>query len=104
MVSKGDKDQRKAIRDELRRRERADAEVNIPLSKSELKQLFDWVNAKLEEAGCDDTLKHSISFLRQHDIAEDGVVAWLKEEGGYCDCEVIANVEDRWREILGGEI
>jgi hypothetical protein len=103
-VSKENKDRRKAIRDELRRRERAGVEAKAPLSKPKLKQLFGWVDIKLGKAGCDDTLKHSIPFLRVRGVAEDEVVAWLKEEDGYCDCEVIANVEDRWREILGGEI
>ncbi len=28
-------------------------------------------------------------------------VAWLAEYGGGCDCEVIANVEDRWGEVVG---
>jgi hypothetical protein len=24
------------------------------------------------------------------------VIPWLREQGGYCDCEVLANVEERW--------
>jgi len=104
VVSKADKAQRKVVRDELKMRERADAAAKLPMSKSELKQLFDCVDTELQGAGCDDTLKHSISFLEQQGMARDKVVAWLKEEGGYCDCEVIANVEERWREIIGGEI
>ncbi|HEV8694469.1 MAG TPA: DUF2695 domain-containing protein [Lysobacter sp.] len=24
------------------------------------------------------------------------VLAWLGRYGGYCDCEVLFNVEDRW--------
>jgi hypothetical protein len=69
-----------------------------------LKQLFDWVDAKLQDEGCDHTLRHSASFLRRRGIPEDEVIAWLEEEGGYCDCEVIANAEDRLREIIGGKI
>jgi hypothetical protein len=32
------------------------------------------------------------------------VIAWLEDEGGHCDCAVIANVEERWREIFDGAI
>jgi hypothetical protein len=24
------------------------------------------------------------------------VIHWLRDQGGYCDCEVLANVEERW--------
>ena len=102
-MSKEDEARRKKIRDELKRMERMGAEAKLPLSKPELKQLFDWVNTKLGDEGCDDTLRHSVSFLEQLAMPRDKVIAWLKEEGGYCDCEVIANVEDRYHEI-GGEI
>jgi uncharacterized protein DUF2695 len=101
MISKEEKDRRKSIRDALKRRERKDAEAKLPLPTPEMKQLFDWVDAKLQDEGCDHTLRHSVLFLRGRGIAEDGVIAWLEEEGGYCDCEVIANAEERWREIIG---
>ena len=104
MVSREEKDQRKATRDDLKRKARIDAEAILPLPKPELKQLFDWVDAKLQGEGCDHTLRHAASFLRRRGIPEDEVIAWLEEGGGYCDCEVIANAEDRWREIIGGEI
>ena len=101
MISKEEKDRRKAIRDALKRNGRKDAEAKLPLPTPEMKQLFGWVDAKLQDEGCDHTLRHSVSFLRVRGVAEDGVIAWLKEEGGYCDCEVIANAEERWREIIG---
>jgi hypothetical protein len=104
MVSKVEKDRRKTIRDGLKRREQMDAETKLPLPKPEMKQLFDWVDAKLQDEGCDHTLRHSVSFLRERGLPEDEVIAWVEDEGGYCDCEVIANAEERWREIIGGEI
>ena len=103
MVSKEEKDRRKAIRHGLRRKGRIDAEAKLPLPQPEMKQLFDWVDAKLQGEGCDHTLRHSISYLRERGLPGDEVIAWLGEEGGYCDCEVIANAEERWREIIGGE-
>ena len=103
-MSKVSKAERKAIRDELRRRERTDVTAKLPASKSGLKELFDWVDAKTEEEGCDHTLRHTVSFLRHRNLPEAEVVAWLREEGGYCDCEVAANAGDKFREMFGGEI
>nr|AAK01340.1 unknown [uncultured bacterium Pu8] len=104
MASKISKDGHKVIRDALRLMERRDAEARLPASKSYLKELFDWVDAKLEEEGCDHTLKHTASFLRHRSLPDKEVVAWLGEEGGYCDCEVAANAGGRFREMFSGEI
>ena len=104
MVSKEEKDRRRATRGGLRRRERIDAGAKLPLAEPVMKQLFDRVDAKLRGEGCDHTLRHSVSFLRERGLPENEVIAWLEEEGGYCDCEVIANAEDRWREIIRGAI
>jgi hypothetical protein len=37
---------------------------------------------------------------RQKLIDVTRIVPWLREHGGYCDCEVLANVEDEFSEIL----
>ena len=64
MISKEEKGRRKSIRDALERREGKDTEAKLPLPTPEMKQLFDWVDAKLQDEGCDHTLRHSASFLR----------------------------------------
>jgi hypothetical protein len=33
-------------------------------------------------------------------LAVEKTVPWLREQGGYCDCEVLANVEDRFGELI----
>ena len=33
-------------------------------------------------------------FLKQHNISIKEVEDWLIDNGGACDCEVLANVED----------
>ncbi len=32
---------------------------------------------------------------------KNDLVPWLQELGGYCDCEVLANVEQQFEKILG---
>jgi hypothetical protein len=65
MESRVSKARRKAVRDDLRRKELRDAEAKLPASRSDLNELFDWVDAKLENEGCDHTLKHTTSFITQ---------------------------------------
>jgi Protein of unknown function (DUF2695) len=101
MPRKEEKQRRKAILARMAQKGRAEAEARLPLSKEELKALFDHVDNRLEDQGCDHTLAHTLEFLAQRRLPHDAVVPWLKEYGGYCDCEVIANVEEVWGEVVG---
>ncbi len=87
------KQQRKAKVRAVMAAEQAREEARLPLSKADIKALFDAVDVGLQQADCDRTLRHTLVFLRKHDLPQERVVTWLAEYGGYCDCEVIGNVE-----------
>jgi len=59
-----------------------------------MKELFDFVDEGLAKSNCDHTLRHTLSFLKAHNIPSEPVLQWLQNAGGYCDCEVIMNAED----------
>lgn len=60
-----------------------------------LEDLFDYLDEKLPVKGCNNDLSMTISFLKEHGVKNiDNVIAWLQSKGGYCDCEVLANVEE----------
>jgi hypothetical protein len=65
-----------------------------PLSRSNFAALRAYVSDHVEEEGCDNTLRHAQTFLAGQALDAASVTAWLKEEGGYCDCEVLYNVAD----------
>jgi hypothetical protein len=44
---------------------------------------------------------HTHEFLRSRALAEDAIVEWLGKYGGYCDCEVAANVSNNWAQHIG---
>jgi hypothetical protein len=85
----------------MARDRRAEEEAKLPLTKADLKALFDHVDSRLAEHGCDHTLVHTREFLTQRGLPQETVVPWLREYHGYCDCEVIANVEEAWGERIG---
>ena len=101
MASKQEKQRRKAMVHAQIAAQHAREEARLPLPKPTIKALFDAVDVGLSQTDCDHTLRHTIAFLQQHDLPQERVVAWLAEYGGYCDCEVIANVEERWGEVVG---
>ena len=94
------KDPRK---DQLRKawklQQRQQLAASIPMPQQDLRALF----AHLDQPNllaCDHTLRHTTEFLQQRSLAVERVVPWLREHGGHCDCEVIANVEDKFHDIL----
>ena len=67
----------------------------LPITVAELNALLGYLQRELAESGCDNTLRIASNWLgeRNHDIA--AVSTWLRERGGYCDCEVLLNVVRR---------
>ena len=105
MPIKTEKQRRKEILDNIRKQERNDFEMNLPMEKEKFKQLFDYLDQILSKNGCDDTNKISKDFLikiGQNNI--ENVLEWLANKGGYCDCEILANVEELFLDASGDMI
>jgi hypothetical protein len=92
LTAKNEKSRRGGIVRELKRAELAASIASCPLPVSDLRSLFEWIDQRLVE-GCDDKLTHTRAFLAARALPIEPTVEWLEHHGGYCDCEVIANVE-----------
>lgn len=79
-------------------RERQEAKKAFPLPDDLLESLFAFVGDALERNGCDHTLRATDVWAANHAVAREPLVRWLRENGGYCDCEVVANAEDHWQQ------
>ena len=108
MPSKTEKQRRREIVQSIRDQEHADAEARMPISKADLRDLFEFLDGTLfEQRGdkvwclCDHTLRRSQEFLRSRLLSQDAIIEWLGEYGGFCDCEVAANVTDYWSKYVG---
>jgi hypothetical protein len=95
MPSKSEKERRKAIVQGIAQQKRSEAIAAMPLSQSELADLFDYLDEALT-AGCDHSLRFTRQFLQARNLPETTIVPWLDQYGGHCDCEVLANVEEAW--------
>ncbi|QNP53120.1 DUF2695 domain-containing protein [Hymenobacter qilianensis] len=100
MPSKDEKQKHKAILNSLAAKHRADKLVNLPLPLSDLKALFDYLDEQLVEHGCDDTVLLTREFLESHQLPIFATTSWLATYGGNCDCEVLANVEEKFEDVL----
>ena len=70
-------------------------ENSLPFDKNLFNQLFDFLDEMSEKDGCDDTLKYTTKFLNDNNLPEEKSLDWMGKNGGYCDCEVLANIEDK---------
>ena len=97
-----DKDRKKQRKRRWREGQRAEARAALPLPFEELKVMFDMLDAALARHGCDHTRRLTRLWLegRRHDTQH--VFAWLDEHGGFCDCEVLANVERHVDDAMQG--
>jgi len=99
MPDKSEKERRRIIAKELRQKAKDKFEKSLPLPKETFQKLFDFLDEKLTENNCDDTLKYAEEFFENNNIENsNAVIDFLNENGGYCDCEVLNNVEEMFED------
>lgn len=90
-----DKARRKQIKDELRKKSQEGFENNLPMSRAQFNGLFDYLSLALQKEACNDDHTLTFCFLELIGVKNsDEVMDWLLVNGGYCDCEILANVEE----------
>lgn len=89
-----DRDRKKA----WKLRQRKLAQDAFPISDNLLESLFESVDAQVENSGCDHTLQFTLAWIAEHRQPEAEILAWLREHGGFCDCEVLSNSADHWEQ------
>ena len=94
------KDPRKeAMKKAWREQENQKLLASIPMPKEDLKELFDYLDRSGAPA-CDHSHRDTIQFLEKKKLDVQCVIPWLRENGGYCDCEVLANLEDKFGPLI----
>lgn len=102
MPDKSEKARRKEMLQAQREEARRKVRESLPASPVTLKALFTHIDSKLESGECDDTLRHAREFIRNKGLSEEALISWLESNGGYCDCEVLANVEQVLEDAVTG--
>jgi hypothetical protein len=95
-----DKGSRKEALDRWKAEQRAAAHAKLPMPNDQMQALFDMFEAELERRGCNHTLKLTRGWLLEKGLPLERVVAWLHDNGGFGDCETLANAEEAWRDAI----
>ena len=99
MPDKQEKERRKEIMNELRKKADEEFESSLPMSSDLFKKLFDHLDEELSDKDCDNSLQLTERFLISNNLANiDLIINWIEEHGGGCDCEVLANIEDSFED------
>jgi len=99
MPTKEEKARRKAIHRELAERERQEFLQSLPVDPEIIIELFDHLDLELGAHGCDHNYSITKAFLASKQIQNDEIFEWFREHGGYCDCEILYNIEDRFENL-----
>lgn len=90
-----DKKRRKEILHKLNKEKLIEFRQSLPFDENIFPKLFDYLDNGLLRRGCNHTSLITNTFLQQNGILNViEVNEWLAKNGGYCDCEILANVED----------
>jgi hypothetical protein len=67
------------------------------MNRELFKKLFEYLNIELGDRNCDHTNSITQVFLQENGIIDtENILTWLANNGGYCDCEILANVEEQF--------
>ena len=99
MPSFEEKQRRKALQQKAKEDEKLGKYAALPMPKETLALYFDFLDQKLSNDGCDDTLRFTEHFAADHKLAFHLMKQWLAEYGGYCDCEALANAEESFENL-----
>ena len=95
IMTKEEKQRRKQLIAKVNKNSNEEFEKKLPMKKETFIKLFNYLDQKLSENGCDETYKFTKEYLNKIEYKDlEGVFKWLSENGGYCDCEILANCEE----------
>ena len=98
MPSKAEKARRAALMQTINRQKHQEALADMPMPLATLRALFDFLDEAFPREGCNHTLRLTERFLTERHIELSVAAPWLERYGGFCDCEVLANVSEYWCE------
>ena len=93
MVPKDEKAERKRLKDEYLRAQQEASAARMPLDRARLEALLDHVEAAVAADGCDHTLTATEAWATREGVDLGRLHSGLEEYGGFCDCEVVMNVD-----------
>jgi len=89
------KELHKQLKRNFKQQEKERFENSLPADRSVFLGLFDYLDEHLQECSCDHSMCLTEKFLVLTGMTDTvDMLDWLADHGAFCDCEVLANVEE----------
>jgi hypothetical protein len=62
--------------------------------------MFDMLDTELPRQGCDRSRRLTQQWLEGRGHDAESVFTWLDQLGSFCDCEIIANIEEHVEDAM----
>ena len=76
---------------------------NLPATPEQIEDLFDYLDVRLAKAECAHDLKFTMQYLMENRLNMAKFMSWLNENGAYCDCEILQDIEPHWFQAFADE-
>ena len=76
---------------------------SLPAGQQTISEMLDYIEDELYDSECNDTLRHAMKFMMDNRLDFAKLTTWLNNNGGYCDCKVMAEIAPRWRAKFGDD-
>jgi hypothetical protein len=74
---------------------------NLPAGQYDVEDLFDYLEDKLEREECNHSLRFAMQYMMENRLNFPKFSAWLQQNGGYCDCKVLEQIQPIWQKTFG---
>ena len=75
----------------------------LPEGQDTISDLLDYVEDELYETECNHSLQYAMKFMMDNRLNFPKITSWLNDNGGYCDCKVMAEIAPAWRAKFGDD-
>lgn len=77
--------------------------AGLPARQETISELLDFVEDELYETVCNHSLQYSMKYMMENRLDFGKITSWLNNNGGYCDCKVLAEIAPIWRNKFGDD-
>ena len=76
---------------------------SLPAAQHTISELLDFVEDELYEIECNHSLQYAMRYMMENRLDFGKITSWLNDNGGYCDCKVLAEIAPIWRAKFGDD-
>src|SRR5258705_12232378 len=74
---------------------------SLPARQDTISEMLDFIEDELYDSECNHSLQYAMRFMMDNRLDFPKLTSWLNENGGYCDCKVMAEIAPIWRTKFG---